>query len=81
MRSLKDVRGLRRFICRVIIEMKAGLLSVDVARTLIYGASRAALLDQAQLLDQRVSALEARLAAAPAHRPNGSDHHAAGARA
>ena len=66
---MNGVRGLRKFMVRVILELKAGLISTDLARALIYGAKSAAELDQGCVLDERFTELEAQLANI---KPNGS---------
>jgi hypothetical protein len=69
MRSLRDTRGLRRFLCRLAIEVKADLVTPEKGRTLGYLASRAAALDQNQLFAAEVADLQSQVAALKVRSP------------
>jgi hypothetical protein len=72
---LRDVRGVRRELCRLYREGKAGRHDAQMFGRLVHALARIAAIDNATLLEARIEVLEQRLAAAPP-RPNGSGYAA-----
>ena len=71
-RSFRDMRGVRRELWRLYRETKSGLVEPALAGRLVQILSAMMTLENGVLLEQRLTELEARLAAVKA-RPNGHD--------
>jgi hypothetical protein len=70
-RALRDLRGIRRELCRVYREGKSGLIDPQLFGRLVNCLNTLQALDNGRLLEERLSEVEWKLGSV---RPNGRDH-------